>query len=108
MKAGPQGLVRTASTRSGSHEKRLSHMKTALSLLPLLAAISLSSCETPGQTALLGAGIGALSGHHTVRNAAIGAGAGYLVGKIAQVHRREHGYDDEVYGRRYPYGRLTD
>ena len=64
-------------------------MKSLLLLvLPLAASFSLCSCDTPGETALLGAGIGALSGHHTVRNAAIGAGAGYLVGKLAQVSHK--------------------
>lgn len=82
----------------------------------LLAAFGLSSCETPGQTALLGAGIGAVAGRHTLRNAAIGAGAGYLVGKIAQESRRGDDYDryddDDLYdgrpARRYAYARPTE
>ena len=82
----------------------------------LFAAFGLTACETPGQTALLGAGIGAVAGRHTVRNAAIGAGAGYLVGKIFQERRRDDPYydddRDEVYvgrpARRYPYARLTE
>ncbi|MDQ3621465.1 MAG: glycine zipper domain-containing protein [Verrucomicrobiota bacterium] len=81
----------------------------------LLGAFSLSSCETPGQTALLGAGtgaaIGAASGH-ALRGAAIGAGAGYLVGRVVR-HDRERayraGYEDRGYEseRRYPVARRS-
>lgn len=65
-------------------------MKKLLPLISaiLLAAFGLTSCETPGQTALLGAALGGASGNHPIRNAAIGAAAGYVVGKLAQHERR--------------------
>jgi hypothetical protein len=82
----------------------------------LLAAMTLSSCETPGQSALAGAATGAAvggllhgRGSDALAGAAIGAGAGYLIGKVAQVSREEREYDgryDEG-SSRYPYGQPT-
>lgn len=105
------------------------HMKKSIPLVSsaLLMAVALSSCETPGQTALLGAGTGAIIGNqsHTgpVRGAALGAGVGYLVGRLAQRDRRR-AYDDGYYDarderryhreeryedrRRYPVARPTN
>lgn len=64
-----------------------------------LIIFAFSACETPGQTALLGAGTGAIIGNQSytgsLRGAAIGAGVGYLVGKLVQSDRRrayEEGY----------------
>src|SRR3954469_23931624 len=70
-----------------------------------LACFGLTSCETPGQTALLGAAIGSVAGngHHVIRNAAIGAGAGYLAGRILDERRRDEYYDDDAYPRRRYY-----
>lgn len=87
-------------------------MKKSLPLLcvALATALGLSSCETPGETALLGAGLGAISGNgrHVVRNAAIGAGAGYLIGKIAQERRRDEYYDEsDAYDRPPPSHRYA-
>lgn len=79
-------------------------------LLPLCALLvvcfGLTGCETAGQTALLGAAIGSVAGdgHHVIRNAAIGAGAGYLAGRLIEDRRRDDYYDDG-YDRRAP-GRL--
>lgn len=115
-------LLRASAVLAGSEAHRtFSTMRKILPLLSvlLLPILGLTSCETPGETALLGAGLGAVSGNgrHTVRNAAIGAGAGYLVGKIFQERRRDAGYyddrdrDDVYYGRparRYPYARFTE
>lgn len=90
--------------------------------LSLLGAFTFSSCETPGQTALLGAATGAAIGSQTragaLRGAAIGAGAGYVAGRVVQSERRrayEQGladrdgyyYDDARYyrgGRYYDEG----
>jgi hypothetical protein len=80
----------------------------------LVASFGLTACETPGQTALLGAAIGSVagSGRHTIRNAAIGAGAGYLAGKIIQDRRRDDDYYDDGYDRApvrsRPYAEPTD
>lgn len=86
----------------------------------LLAAVTFTACDTPGDTALLGAGTGAIIGSGTsggaLRGAAIGAGAGYVVGRVAQEERRrayEQGladragyyYDDARY---YRDGRYYD
>src|ERR1051325_11077719 len=98
--------------------------------LSLLAAFTFSGCETPGETALLGAATGAAAGgllhrrgDQALVGAAIGAGTGYLVGKAVQHERRRaysEGYyegrgddryrrdDDYVYDReRYPVARPT-
>ena len=86
-------------------------------VVPLLSALTLSSCETPGQTALAGAGTGAAiggllhgRGSDAMAGAAIGAGAGYLLGKVAQHERRnnEEAMDRTYYGRAsYPMGTPT-
>ncbi len=83
----------------------------------LLAVITLASCETPGQSALAGAGAGAAvggllhgRGSDALAGAAIGAGAGYLIGKVAQSEREERYYEeDRAYydSARYPMGRPT-
>ena len=90
-------------------------MKTPLPLVAgsLLVALTFSSCETPGRTALLGAGAGAIIGNqsHTgpLRGAAIGAGVGYLVGRLVDRGRRDRYYDEDRYGRYgYPLGRPTN
>ena len=88
--------------------------------LSLVAAIALTGCETPGQSALAGAATGAAvggmlhgRGSDALHGAAIGAGAGYLLGKLAQRERRssyERGYYDGGGYRgesRYPIGRFT-
>jgi hypothetical protein len=94
-------------------------MKKSLPLVSaaLLVAFTFSSCETPGQSALAGAGTGAAiggllhgRGSDALAGAAIGAGAGYLLGKIAQENRRDYyynHYDEGGYDHRYPVGRLT-
>ncbi len=92
------------------------------SIVPIICALAcaafLCSCETPGQSALLGAATGAIIGNQSytgpLRGAALGAGAGYLIGKIAQHERRERYYDyddrdyDDGYYRRYPVARPTN
>jgi hypothetical protein len=99
--------------------------------LALLAAFTLSACDTPGHSALAGAGIGAAAGAlltgrpgGALLGAAAGAGTGYLVGKQVQRDRDaayEDGYNDGRYAdnrdyrddggdrdRGYPMGRPTD
>ena len=96
-------------------------MKKFIVPISLIAALSLSGCETPGESALAGAATGAAiggslhgRGHDALHGAMIGAGAGYLLGKIAQRERRdsyERGYYDAGGYRgetRYPIGRYTD
>lgn len=88
----------------------------------MLVTVAFTGCETPGQTAMLGAATGALIGNQSytgpLRGAAIGAGAGYLIGKIFQHNRERHGYvrrdrdyddeDDYSYRRsRYPVASPT-
>ncbi len=84
-------------------------MLKSTALLSALALLSLSlcSCETPGQSAMAGAGLGAAiggllhgSGSDALSGAAIGAGAGYLLGKVAQSDREE-AYYEERYDERY-------
>lgn len=88
--------------------------------LSLCTVFAFSGCETSGQSALAGAATGAAvggllhgRGSDAFHGAAIGAGAGYLLGKIAQHQRRdayERGYDDGGGYRgstRYPVGDLT-
>ena len=100
-------------------------MKTPIPIvsLSLLAALTFSACDTPGETALLGAATGAAvggllhgRGDQALVGAAIGAGAGYLVGKAVQHERRRASYDDRYYDdrrdyryerERYPVGRPT-
>ena len=87
----------------------------------LLIALTFSGCETSGQSALAGAAAGAAiggllhgRGDQAFHGAAIGAGAGYLLGKVAQSQRRdayERGYYEGGGYRgqtRYPMGRFTD
>ncbi len=84
----------------------------------LCCAFALTSCETPGQSAVAGAATGAAiggllhgRGSDALAGAAIGAGAGFLIGKIAQIDRRTNRYDDrydEGYGYDYPYARRTN
>lgn len=86
----------------------------------LSAMLAFSGCETSGQSALAGAATGAAiggllhgRGSDAFHGAAIGAGAGYLLGKIAQNQRRdayERGYQDGGGYRgesRYPMGSFT-
>ena len=82
--------------------------------LALAATLGLSGCETPGQTALLGAASGAAvggalhgRGRDALAGAAIGAGAGYVAGKVAQDQRRrayDQGYYDSRYARHHSDG----
>ena len=87
---------------------------TALALISLISA----GCETTGQTALLGAGVGAglaaATGHDALRGAAIGAASGAVIGHVAKRSRErayEEGYYEGRYDRdddRYPIGRRTE
>jgi hypothetical protein len=72
--------------------------------ISLLAAVSLlglsfTGCETTGQTTLLGAGTGAAIAAATdqspLHGAAIGAGAGFLLGKLFKYERERYGYYDQ-------------
>lgn len=97
-------------------------MKTSIALVfALLIAWTFTGCETPGQTALLGAATGAVIGNQSytgpLRGAAIGAGAGYLIGKLIEHDRRDrYYYDDDRYyegdryyhSARYPIARPTN
>ena len=80
-------------------------MKTCIPVIScaLMAAFTFSSCETPGQTTLLGAGTGAILGNQSatgpLRGAALGAGVGYLVGKLVQ-GERERVYEEGYYAGR--------
>lgn len=74
----------------------------------LIASTALTGCETPGQTALLGAATGAAiggatgRGENALKGAAIGAGAGYVAGRVVQNQRRrayDEGYRDSRYER---------
>lgn len=75
--------------------------------LSLLTAFTFSGCDTPGESALLGAATGAAvggllhgRGDQALVGAAIGAGTGYLVGKAVQ-HERRRSYEDRSYDDRY-------
>jgi hypothetical protein len=90
-------------------------MQRSISLLAAVSILSLgfTGCETTGQNTLLGAGTGAAiaaaGGHSPLRGAAIGAGAGFLVGKILDQERRR-AYGDGYYDRyegRYPVARRS-
>jgi hypothetical protein len=98
-------------------------MKKILSIIScaLLAVLTLTSCETSGQNALLGAAAGAAvggaatgRGSGAFHGAAIGAAGGYLIGKLVQADRRRYdrdrGYDDRDrgYEDRYPVARPTN
>ena len=80
----------------------------------IVAALCLSSCETPvGQGAGYGAAGGAIIGGlagGTVRSAAIGSAAGAatgaLIGAIVQENQRDRYYSKTPPGG-YPYGRPT-
>ena len=92
----------------------------AVTSAALVLVLGMTSCETPGDSALAGAGLGAAigglmhgRGSDAVGGAVIGAGAGYLLGKAAQDQRRvgyERGYMAWSSGQgrsRYPWGRPT-
>lgn len=79
-----------------------SKMRNARSAVGLIlvfcASVLLSGCETPGQSALAGAGTGALlggmlkgTGRGMAQGAAIGAAGGYVLGAYGQ-SERERGY----------------
>ena len=114
--------------------KTLMNMKKLITIVAaaLIAAISLTSCETSGQDALLGAATGAAVGGAVTgrgscafHGAAIGAAGGYLIGKLVRADQRRHArerygdeyddrYDDRNYyhdydrgGDRYPVARPT-
>ncbi|HEX8296651.1 MAG TPA: glycine zipper domain-containing protein [Chthoniobacteraceae bacterium] len=96
----------------------------------LLAIFSFTACETSGGNALAGAATGAViggflhgRGSDAFHGAAIGAGAGYLIGKVVRREREaryerydrerdyEEGderYEEERVERRYPVGRRTN
>lgn len=90
--------------------------------LCLLAAVAFSGCETSGGNAMLGAATGAAiggllhgRGEDALKGAAIGAGAGYLIGRVVRHERRareERYYRERYYDNRgyeqYPVARLTD
>jgi hypothetical protein len=88
------------------------HMQLPVISLSLIAALALTSCETPmtpGQKALAGAAAGAAAGaiatghgRGALVGSAIGAGAGYLIGRAQEEHRRDAYYG---YGGDYPVGR---
>jgi hypothetical protein len=69
----------------------------------LFLALAMTGCDTPGKSAGLGAAIGGAVGAVASRGrpwgvlqgAALGAGTGYLVGKVVQRDRRE---EDEYSG----------
>jgi hypothetical protein len=73
---------------------------TSVTLALALGALSFTGCETTGQNTLLGAGTGAgiaaASGHSALRGAAIGAGAGYVFGRILK-HERRRAYQEAGY-----------
>lgn len=79
--------------------------------------MAFSGCETPSDTALLGAASGAAIGgllhgraDQALVGAAIGAGAGYVGGKVVQNERRrsyEEGYYQGRTAENYPVGRPT-
>src|SRR6187401_3070523 len=79
-------------------------MKRLLPLFSAITCLAVAGCETTGQNTMLGAGVGAAiaaaTGHSALRGAAIGAGSGFLVGKVLQ-HERRRAYDDGYYGNRY-------
>jgi len=67
-------------------------------LLVFFASVLLSGCETPGQSALAGAGTGALmggmlkgTGRGMAQGAAIGTAGGYVLGAYGQ-SERQRGY----------------
>lgn len=80
-------------------------------------ALSFTGCETTGQTTMLGAGTGAAiaaaTDNSALGGAAIGAGAGFLIGKLIKHERRrayEEGYYDRAegrYSRAYPVARRS-
>jgi YMGG-like Gly-zipper len=76
-------------------------MQRSISLLAAVSILGLgfTGCETTGQTTLLGAGTGAAiaaaTDHSALHGAAIGAGAGFLLGKLVKYHR------ETAYGYRY-------
>jgi Glycine zipper len=80
--------------------------------ITLPIALLLSGCDTPGQSAGLGAAIGGAFGALASRGrpwgvlqgAALGAATGYVVGKVVQHDRREEDYyDDDPYYRDHDY-----
>jgi hypothetical protein len=90
-------------------------MKLLLPLGLAFACIFIAGCETTGQTALLGAGVGAgiaaATGHSALRGAAIGAASGAVVGHVAKKERErayEQGYAEGRYGSGHPLGRRTE
>ena len=86
--------------------KLITISRTAL-CASLIVSAGITGCETPGQTALLGAATGAAiggarhgRGEDALKGAAIGAGAGYVAGKVVQhQHQRAYaqGYRDAQY-----------
>jgi hypothetical protein len=76
----------------------------------LFLALAMTGCDTPGKSAGLGAAIGGAVGAVASRGrpwgvlqgAAIGAGTGYMVGKVVQHDRRA---EDDEYAEDAPNGR---
>jgi hypothetical protein len=88
-------------------------MKSTLPLVSAITCLAFVGCETTGQNTMLGAGLGAgiaaATENSPLGGAAIGAGAGFLLGKLLQHDRRrayEEGYDHARRG--YPVAQLTD
>ena len=97
-------------------------LRRPLICLSLFVALAFNGCESSGHNAMAGAAAGAViggllhgRGSDALRGAAIGAGAGYLIGKIVKHERHarerryyrvgeyvEGGYYDEL-----PYARPT-
>lgn len=114
--ARAKGEIRAAALagRGDSGLVRDSMMKPLLSLALAATCLVTAGCETTGQTALLGAGVGAglaaVTGHDALRGAAIGAASGAVVGHVAK-RQREEAYAEGYYeGRQasYPLGRRTE
>ena len=79
-----------------------------LPVLGCLPLVLLTSCETPGQSALAGAGTGAVmggmlkgTGRGMAQGAAIGAAGGYVLGAYGQ-SERQRGYAQGSWGQPQP------
>lgn len=76
----------------------------------LFAMVGLTGCDTPGQSAMAGAGVGAVmggmlkgNGRDVARGAAIGAAGGYILGKAAENERSRGYYQGRMEGSGYAY-----
>jgi hypothetical protein len=88
-------------------------MKRLISIISAFTLLTLAGCETTGQNTMLGAGLGAgvaaATKNDPLGGAAIGAGAGFLLGKLLK-HERERAYDEGYAdaGRGYPLAQRTE